>query len=98
MPLPARRPIRVLSAEVATIVAEASGHFDMLLDMVESPLVADVVLCEAGVFDDFVAERDALLPDDEALLAAEWSVVRRSVFEVERSDRDRVALARSPHR
>ncbi len=83
---------RPLSAEVATIVAEASGHFDMLLDMVESPLVADVVLGEAGVFDDFVAERDALLPDDEALLAAQWSVVRRSVFEVERSGRDHVAL------
>jgi hypothetical protein len=83
---------RLLSAEVATIVAESSGHFDMVLDMVESPLVADVVLCEAGVFDDFVAERDALLPDDEALLAAQWSVVRRTLFEVERSGRDHVAL------
>jgi hypothetical protein len=64
----------------------------MLLDMVESPLVADVVLCEAGVFDDFVAERDALLPDDESLLAAQWSAVPRSLFEVERSGRDHVEL------
>jgi hypothetical protein len=84
---------RPLIGHVARLVSEASGrdgHF--LLDLLDSELVADLVLCEAGVFDDFVAERSMILPDDEALLAAQWQLVDRSIFEIERVERDHLKL------
>ncbi len=34
------------------------------------------------MFAEFLAARDALLPDDEALLAAQWAMVDRGVFEI----------------
>ena len=34
------------------------------------------------MFGEFLAARDGLLPDDEALLAAQWALVDRGVFEV----------------
>jgi hypothetical protein len=40
------------------------------------------VLHEDGVFGEFLAARDELLPDDEALLAAQWAMVDRGVFEI----------------
>lgn len=48
----------------------------------EDPLVADLVLTEGGRFMEWLAERGSLLPDDEALLAGQWALVDRSVFEV----------------
>jgi hypothetical protein len=46
------------------------------------PLVMDVVLHEGGWFDRFLAERGALLPDDEAMLAAAWTLIDRTLYEV----------------
>ncbi|HET8930282.1 MAG TPA: SEC-C domain-containing protein, partial [Acidimicrobiales bacterium] len=46
------------------------------------PLIADVALTEDGFFDEWLSERGALLPSDEALLAHAWALVRRSVFQV----------------
>jgi hypothetical protein len=46
------------------------------------PLIADSVLTEGGRFHEWLAERGALLPSDEALLAGQWALVDRSVFEV----------------
>jgi len=46
------------------------------------PLIADSVLTEGGRFEEWLAERGALLPSDEAMLAAQWALVDRSVFEV----------------
>jgi hypothetical protein len=46
------------------------------------PLIADSVLAEGGRFGEWLAERGALLPSDEAMLAAQWELVDRSVFEV----------------
>jgi hypothetical protein len=43
----------------------------------------DAALSEGGWFAMFLAERGPLLPADEAELAASWSAVRRSVYEVE---------------
>ena len=48
------------------------------------PLVMDVVLFEGGAFAEFLEVRGSLLPDDERLLAEQWLLVDRSVFEVER--------------
>lgn len=46
------------------------------------PLVMDLVLVEGGAFAQFLADRGDLLPDDEALLAASWLTVPRTVYEV----------------
>src|SRR5215204_205475 len=46
------------------------------------PLVVDAVLFEGGGFADFLEVRGHLLPVDERLLAQQWLVVDRSVFEV----------------
>jgi hypothetical protein len=51
-------------------------------DMLRSHFVIDVVLHEHGLFDEFLEERGSLLPADEAILAAKWTLVDRSVFEV----------------
>ncbi len=48
------------------------------------PLVTDVVLFEGGAFAEFLQVRGSLLPDDERLLAEQWLLVDRSVFEVEK--------------
>jgi hypothetical protein len=50
---------------------------------IDDPEVVDAALDEGGWFARFLAERGPLLPADEAELAASWSAVRRSVFEVE---------------
>ena len=47
-------------------------------------LVMDVVLFEGGAFAEFLQVRGSLLPDDERLLAQQWLMVERSVFEVEK--------------
>jgi hypothetical protein len=46
------------------------------------PLVMDVALVEGGIFEQFVADRGPLLPDDELLLAQAWLLVERSLYEV----------------
>ena len=51
------------------------------------PLVLDAVLFEGGAFAEFLQMRGSLLPDDERLLAEQWLVVDRSVFEVEQVHR-----------
>jgi hypothetical protein len=84
---------RPLVLEVAQTIEEASGRSaGFLLHLVDSELTADLVLCEAGVFEDFVRERHELLPDDEALLAASWQLVERSLFEVEGLRHDELDL------
>lgn len=49
----------------------------------DDPLPLDAVLFEGGAFEDFVEKRGFLLPEDEQLLAAQWLLVERSVFDVE---------------
>ena len=70
-----------------TEVAYERGHYtdpdhgesDELAD----PLLMDAVLFEGGAFAEFLQMRGSLLPDDERLLAEQWLLVERSVFEVE---------------
>jgi SEC-C motif len=56
---------------------------DALDDALDDPLVLDAVLFEGGAFEEFLEVRGSLLPDDERLLAEQWLLVERSVFEVE---------------
>ena len=53
-----------------------------VVESFQDPLVLDLVLTEGGWFDEFLTERGPLLPDDEALLAASWLLVERSVHEL----------------
>lgn len=52
----------------------------------QDPLVLDLVLTEGGWFEEFVAQRGPLLPDDELALAEQWLGVQRSVYEVAATD------------
>ena len=73
-------------AEVVDVAEERAEFADSphgLLDALDDPLVTDAVLFEGGGFAEFVAARGALLPEDERLLAEQWLLVDRSVFEVE---------------
>jgi tetratricopeptide (TPR) repeat protein len=73
-------------AEVASVVLERAEFADGphgWLDVLADPLVTDAVLFEGGGFAEFVAVRGALLPEDERLLAEQWLLVDRSVFEVD---------------
>ena len=47
------------------------------------PLLIDAALFEGGAFEDFLAVRGPLLPEDERLLAEQWLLVDRSLFEIE---------------
>jgi hypothetical protein len=60
---------------------------DALAAALDDPLVLDAVLFEGGAFAEFVEMRGSLLPDDERLLAEQWLLVDRSVFEVEQVNR-----------
>ncbi|EUA52219.1 putative secC motif-containing protein [Mycobacterium xenopi 4042] len=56
---------------------------DALERALDDPLVIDAVLFEGGAFAEFLEMRGWLLPDDERLLAEQWLLVERSVFDVE---------------
>ena len=60
---------------------------DALAAALADPLVLDAVLFEGGAFAEFLKMRGSLLPDDERLLAEQWLLVDRSVFEVEQVHR-----------
>jgi len=53
-----------------------------LMEAFGDPLVIDLALTEDGWFEEFLAQRGPLLPDDEALLAQSWLLVERTVYEV----------------
>ena len=51
-------------------------------DVGNDSFILDVALFEGGAFAEFVEHRGVLLPDDERLLADQWLLGERSVFEV----------------
>lgn len=67
---------------------------DALAEGMADTLVTDVVLFEGGAFAEFLEVRGSLLPDDERLLAEQWLLVERSVFEVEKVDRGKNVTVR----
>jgi tetratricopeptide (TPR) repeat protein len=70
-----------LLAETAAIRfrdVDSSGPTSEALD----PLICDAVLFEGEAFDEFLDTRGVLLPDDERLLAAQWRLIDRSVYEL----------------
>jgi hypothetical protein len=91
-----RRDVDVVP-ELAGEMADAAGRAGFYMQLRDSALVADLALHEDGVFSEFLNARDALLPDDEALLGAQWALADRGVFEIERVDRDRLQLRDIAH-
>jgi hypothetical protein len=67
---------------IEQIVVDEFDQHELFAALADSPFVVDIALHEDDVFAEFVAARDALLPDDEALLAAQWALVDRGVFEI----------------
>jgi tetratricopeptide (TPR) repeat protein len=65
----------------------ADDDSDALAVAMADPLVLDAVLFEGGAFAEFLKMRGSLLPDDERLLAEQWLLADRSVFEVEQVHR-----------
>ena len=74
---------RLAMIDAAQARAEYSDSPYALLDALDDPVTADVLLFEGGAFAEFVAIRGALLPEDERLLAEQWLLAERSVYEVE---------------
>lgn len=74
-------------SELTDEVAEERAAHAMSEEEAEAlwsdPLVIDAVLFEGGAFEEWLARRGVLLPADERLLAEQWLLVERSVFEVE---------------
>lgn len=83
------RDVDVVRDLADTMTAE-SPH--LRRQMERSPFVADMALHEAGLFDEFLTSRRALLPADESILAAQWTLVDRSVFEITATEHDRLDL------
>ncbi|MEZ5250856.1 MAG: hypothetical protein R2713_17090 [Ilumatobacteraceae bacterium] len=71
-------------AKVAFAIVGAAGGGDELLQQVlETELVYDVVLHEAGMFREFLDRRRSVLPADELELAALWVLSDRVVLHVD---------------
>jgi len=76
-------PRRTQILDLARIRARHWPSEQALLAALQDPLVADSVMFEGGAFAQFLDERGVLLPDDERLLAAQWLLHERSLFELE---------------
>lgn len=74
---------RTLLEDVAEQRAAYASDDDEADALALDPLVMDATLFEGGGFEDFVAKRGVLLPDDEHELAEQWLLIDRSVFEVD---------------
>lgn len=80
-------------SDIALTINAASGRGEEFRRMIaKSELAADLALCEGGVLQPFITERRLLLPHDEAALADIWTLVERSVFEVETVGEDSLHL------
>jgi hypothetical protein len=73
--------------ELMDLAVTRLGYAALRIDrreLLSNGLIVDAVLFEAGGFEDFLAIRGDLLPEDERMLAAQWLLSERSVYEVER--------------
>jgi SEC-C motif len=76
-------PWRGAVVEAARVRAQFAEVPHAMLGALDDPLVTDAVLFEGGAFTEFVATRGVLLPEDERLLAEQWLLIDRSVYEIE---------------
>lgn len=76
-------PWRTDLLELARIRSQHLPGQQGVMAAVQEPLVSDAVLFEGGAFQEFLHDRGVLLPDDEQLLAQQWLLRDRSLYEVE---------------
>jgi tetratricopeptide (TPR) repeat protein len=76
-------PWRLDALQLAEIRSEHLTAPHALWEALNEPLIGDALLFEAGAFAEYLAERGVLLPEDERLLAEQWLLCERSVWEVE---------------
>jgi hypothetical protein len=76
-------PWRYEVMALAQVRARDWDHEYALLDALDDPLVADVALFEEAPSPRSWTNGATCLPDDERLLAEQWLLVERSVFEIE---------------
>ena len=72
--------------EVIELAKARAAHWtgaESMLDALQDGLVLDVLLFEGGALAAYLAERGSLLPADEFLLAEQWLLSPRSVYEIE---------------
>ena len=82
-----------LVSGLLSIVADASGRGHAFAsEFAQGKMLDDIALCEGDMFEDFLAQRSAMLPADEALTAAQWALTDRSVFEVIEARPDEIVL------
>lgn len=74
------------AVEVALARTPVGSAAEDVAQAFQDPLVLDLVLTEGGWFEEFVAQRGPLLPEDELALAEQWLGVERSVYEVAATD------------
>jgi hypothetical protein len=75
-------PFGSLLLEAAQARAQYWEDPDAILLALQDGLACDAVLFEGGAFAEFLDKRGSLLPEDERLLAQQWLLVQRSVYEV----------------
>ena len=72
--------------EVIELAKARAAHWtgaQSMLEALKDGLVLDVLLFEGGALAAYLAERGSLLPADEFLLAEQWLLSPRSVYEIE---------------
>ena len=82
-----------LVSGLLSIVSDASGRGHAFAsELAQGKMLDDIALCECDMFEDFLAQRSAMLPADEALTAGQWALTERSVFEVIETRHDEIVL------
>lgn len=69
-------------AELAELRGQHWESAYRMLDALQDPLLESAMLFEGGVLETFLEHRLHLLPEDERLLAQQWLLSTRSIFEV----------------
>lgn len=75
------RPLRMLAA-LERYRYDEQFPDDLAEAALADPLVVDALLFEGGALEEFLDRRGYLLPDDERLLAEQWLLTERSLFDV----------------
>ncbi|OBJ71043.1 SEC-C domain-containing protein [Mycobacterium sp. 1274756.6] len=75
------RPLRMLAA-LERYRYDEQFPDDLAEAALADPLVVDALLFEGGALEEFLDCRGYLLPDDERLLAEQWLLTERSLFDV----------------
>ncbi len=87
-----RQRYAMLIDDLARQYAYAAEDYALSRVLTASPFTADLALHECGVIDEFLRDRDGIVPDDDLMLATQWAAVDRGVFEVTATTTDEVEL------